>query len=203
MNRYLAIPLSLSLVLFAGVYVSHGSLGQIKQSSSKSDSTLPSTGSNQQSESRGFEDEPKKSESAQLLSFDQARTLVLDGWPTISPNKWGSRARPNISACAELAETMRGSWRKPELGDASCILTSIVTVNEQAKPGENAKVTFWNRPAQVSVLDRRSNFPLHIDRRTKEIKIFANETWQPYDEWRDKNLPIFLKSLKPDRTAKR
>jgi len=202
MNRYLAIPLGLSFVLFTGVYLSHGSFGQTKQSSSKSGSTLASTGPTQQSKSRSVEQ--KELESAPLLSFDQARTLVLDGWPTISPNQWGSRVRPNISACAEIAETMRGNWRrKPELGDAACILTSIVTVNEQAKPAENAKATFGNRRAQISVLDRRSNFPLYIDRRTKEIKIFANETWQPYDKWRDENLPIFLKSLKPEQTAKR
>ena len=233
MNRYLTIPLGLSFLLFAGVYLSHGSFGQSKQSSSKSDSTLPSNVSNQQSESRGFEDEPKKSESSPLLSFEQARTLVLDGWPTVGFYHWGSRGAPRTSAYAELADAMRRPSRERELlaekefngdsnkldafesdttssgegrgpaGDASCILTSIVIVNYKAKPIENEGMSFGHRTAKVSVLDPRSNFPLHVDRRTKEIKIFANETWQPYDKWRDENLPIFLKSLKPSRTAKR
>lgn len=233
MNRYLTIPLGLSFLLFAGAYLSHGSFGQSKQSSSSSDSTLPSAGSIQQSKSRGFEDEPKKSEASPLLSFQQARTLVLDGWPTVGSYHWGSRGTPRVSSYAELADAMRPSRERELLaekefngdsneldefesddlaasgsgrgsaGNASCILTSIVIINGEANPTQKAGVSFAPGPAKASVLDQHSTFPLHVDRRTKEIKIFANETWQPYDKWRDENLPVFLKSLKTGRTAKR
>ena len=176
MNRYLTVPLVLSFVLFAGVYFSHTSYGQGKQANE----SLPASTEPASTEAVL---EKKEAESETLLSYNDARTIVLDGWPTVGNYNWGSRAAVRIESYAELGETMMrplAALQENKLGDDPSILTSLVLFNIYASPK-----------------DRSEKFPVHIDRQTKVVKIFDNNKWQSYSEWRETKLPVFMASSKP------
>lgn len=166
MNRFLAIPLGLSCLLFAGVFLSE-SIGKTRTS------YAVQVSSPQEQELLPGEADEQEADTSELLTLDQARTLVLDGWPTAGKYAWGSRAAPRVSAFAELQEFLWRPREQTQLTDEPCILTSLVVVS-----GETVY------------------FPIHIDRKTQAIKIFAEQTWKPYTEWRDGYLPGFLESVK-------
>ncbi len=173
MNRYLALPLALSIICFAGVYCSvQRSYGEpIKRTITKKSP----------------------------LSFDQARTQILDGWPTLDEHAFGSRKMPTQQLYAELQEF---AWRnKPTLPkDQNSILTSI---RISARP--MFSIAADQKRAQETIekhgLQKNRWLPLHVDRLTHEVKIFHNHSWRPYPEWRDEYLPIYFKATGWDKKS--
>ena len=165
MNRYLALPLALSVICFACVYTAQSSYG-----------------------------EPAKRAVTNKapLSFDQARTQILDGWPTLDEHAFGSRSMPSQPLYAELQEFV---WQtKPTLSDdQNSILTSIrVTAwsaSKDAKERERGQELIKNFGLQ-----KVGWLPLHVDRLSHEVKIFHNHSWRPYEEWRDEYLPLYLEA---------
>ena len=163
MNRYLVVPLVLSCLLIVGVLCSKASVGKNATVYSIQEPTLTE------------QVEQREQEESELLSLDEIRTLVLDGWPTVPRSAWASRAGPRISSYAEL----RGGRRAVvELGNGSSFLTSLNVV-------ENGN---------------RVYFPLHVDRESGEVMIFVGSSgdWVVYAEWRDSYLPKYLKRTQSD-----
>ena len=159
MNRFLAIPLGLSFLLFVAVFCSKSTVG--KNATFYSGATQMETGALQQ------EQEP---ESSELLSLEKIRTRVLEGWPTVGQYQWGSRAMPRVSNYAELGIAQA---RNTQLDDTSCLLTSLIVVRERS----------------------RDCYTLYVDRTSSEVKIFADEVWRPYEEWKEGYLPEYLESV--------
>lgn len=162
MNRYLVVPLVLSCLLFVGVLCSKASVGKSATAYSTQEPTLTE------------QDEQQEQEESELLSLDEIRTLVLDGWPTVPRSAWASRAGPRISSYAELT----GGRGAVELGNDTSFLTSLTVL-------ENGN---------------RVYFPLHVDRVSGEVMIFAGRrgNWMVYTNWRDGYLPKYLKRTQSD-----
>ena len=157
MNRFLAIPLSFSFLLFVAVVCSKSTVG--KSPTSYFGGNQLETGSLQQ--------DP---ESSELLSLEEIRTHVLEGFPTVGRYQWGSRAMPHVSTYAEL----RVAKGRQELDDTPFLLTSLIVVNE----------------------NDHDRFPLFVDRTSSDVKIFVDEVWRPYEEWKQSYLPQYLETAK-------
>ena len=121
------------------------------------------------------EEEPQEQEAGELLSLSEIQTLVLDGWPTVPRSAWASRARPKILSFAELG----GAREAVKLGNKPSFLTSLIVY-------ENGN---------------RVYFPLHVDRASGEVMIFAGGggNWVVYAKWRDSYLPKYLKRTQSNK----
>ena len=151
MNRYLAIPSAMSLVLFVGL-LAKSSFGV------SSNSTAPTS-----VEAATYVSAP--------LRIEDAEIAVLDQWPTLSEFQWGSRRGPTQSLYATLDLRMT----------QTSFLGRMGVTARHAKP-----------ETTTDVKNGRSTFPIHVDRSTGDVLIFADYQWQDYPTWRDQNLPQYL-----------
>ena len=153
MNRYLVIPLAISIFAFGAVYFAIASTPALPAAAS----ALP-----------GFaHPNPATSPSPRLTSMDEASMLILDGWPTQDRHAMMSRVmvfQPLYAKLGPLAQN------RPE-GRAN-FLSSLEVIT----PGGQYE------------------FPINFDRLTKEIHIFADNSWQPYQGWREVNQPLLEKN---------
>ena len=167
MNRFLTAPLVATLFVFVAVLCSQQSTGEPPQ-------TLTTATS-----SYDYHDIK-----VDLLTAKQAETLVLDQWPTSEPLIL-SRVMPRTKLMAELRIAEHTSNDHSLLGTLFVNATpKIQKLNPQELQAEmmSGGMTV-NRPNNV--------FPIHIDRYARNIKIFAENQWQPYPQWRDVNVPIY------------
>ena len=166
MNRYLALPLALSVICFAGVYSVQNSYG-----------------------------EPAKKTvlNKAPLTFDQARAQILDGWPTLDEHAFGSRSMPTQPLYAELQQIV---WRQQPVisDDANSILTSIRVTAHPGFAKEEATRVNGKKLIEQHGLQHVGWLPLHVDRYTHEVRIFHNRSWRPYEEWQDEYLPIYMEA---------
>ncbi|NND96468.1 MAG: hypothetical protein HKN47_03960, partial [Pirellulaceae bacterium] len=106
MNRYLAIPLCLSVVGFVAVLTSRTSLGDPAPDYAPA-AYRPATGA------------------TPMLSYDQTRTFVLDQWPIASRNLIGSRAMPRSSFHATLERMASTELNVGDADDATSFLCTL------------------------------------------------------------------------------
>ena len=103
-----------------------------------------------------------------LTSMDEASTLILDGWPTRDRHAMMSRVmvfQPLYARLGPLAQ----NW--PD--GRSNFLSSL----------------------EVVTPEKQYEFPINFDRLTNEIHIFADNSWEPYEGWRELNQPLLEKKL--------
>ena len=153
MNRYLAVPFAMSLVLFVGILA--------KSSFGDPSSVTPSTNA----EPTTFVSSP--------LRIKDAEIAVLDQWPTLSEFQWGSRRAPTQSLYAAL------DLRMTQTSFLGCM-----SVNARHEKPDTT----------TSVKNGQSIFPVHVDRSTGDVLIFADYQWQDYPMWRDANLPHYMEA---------
>lgn len=179
MNRYLTLPLIASMFVFVAVLYSHQSTGeppQTEQLQTESRQTLTSATST-------YTHHDAKPE---LLAVKDAETLVLDQWP-ISETRFLSRVMPRITLQADLQFAEHSS------DDPSFLATLFVQANPKVQKLEPTDLSSEEMSMQVGFAINRPDtvFPIHIDRYEKTVKIFAQHQWQPYEQWRDQNLPKY------------
>ena len=178
MNRYLTIPLVASMFVFVAVLHSNSSTGEPPRTKGQ---TLTSASSSY----TRYETKPE------LIDAKQAETLVLDQWP-VSETRFLSRAMPRTTLQADLHFAEHASE------DSSFLATLFIRATLNVQKLEPNNLTFDNVTSdemsmQGGMAINRPNtiFPVHIDRYERTVNIFAENQWQPYDQWRDQNLPKF------------
>jgi hypothetical protein len=153
MNRFLLIPLAVCVFAFGAVYFAIASSPVLSEPAPYAvASTNPA---------------PATAASPRLASFDQASTLILDGWPTRDRHAAMSRVmifQPLYAKLGPLAQ----NW--PD--GRSNFLSSLELVTPE----------------------KRVEYPINFDRLTNEVHIFADNSWQPYQGWREANQPLLEKN---------
>jgi len=108
------------------------------------------------------------------LTTDQASTLILDGWPVDQGFfDYGSRGEPDqyfFGRHGQIAGT----------GNDGGFLTTFDIM---------CKFRIKNDPKLGN-----KRFPIHINRYSGLVRIFADQQWQSYDDWRENNLPIYYEA---------
>ncbi|NND95728.1 MAG: hypothetical protein HKN47_00195, partial [Pirellulaceae bacterium] len=126
-----------------------------------------------------------------MLSYDQTRTFVLDQWPIASRNLIGSRAMPRSSFHATLERMASRELNVGDVDDATSFLCTL-RIDAEVFPDWRQLVTYPESARAESQPDDPllgvNHFPIHVDRTTQAIHIFADQKWQPYSQWRDGNL---------------
>lgn len=173
MNRYLAIPLVFTLISFCVVYCSQSTLGK----SNKSDLALNAATVN-----------GSVARSANPVSYDDAKTMILDQWPILEGYRFGSRMMPTQRLYATIGELAHLGVDSKEARESPSFLLCLHIV-ARALP-EKAASNLTLRHGQ-SVAAGSNMFPIHVDRYSREVQIFADWQWQEYSSWRDTNLPKY------------
>ena len=136
MNRYLSIPLVLTLFAFSTVWYSQHSNGERLTTSIE----------------RSYE---RQTPSRELLPAKEAEAIILQDWPTLSPQEVFSRRLPTQSYFAEVTQEPQ---RRPT---TDFLWSLVVTVNLEM-----------------------TRYPIHVNRESGVANVFADDRWQPYESWR-------------------
>lgn len=170
MNRYLSIPLVLTLVGFGFVYFSSSSYGEpIDSAAIASVNNAKATGN------------------IKPIVFEDVKTLVLDGWPTLGVHHLASRMGPTQPLYASMGPVAQlGKDGKPDLEAEHYHCSLRLVARPKPTPKSNLKET-----PKVNLFARSyNNFAIHVDRYTREIMIFDNQ-WQDYSKWKETALPHY------------
>ena len=172
MNRYMIAPLLATLVVFALV-LHHQAQNSGSSSAVGASSHLASLGRH----SRGESD---------LLPYEEAEQRILAQWPSLNPREVFSRRVPTQSLYATL-------WPDESSGVEHAETSFLCTLFINAIPA----VADTNQNAEMmgvgKVQAASPHFPIHVDRETAKIRIFADSRWQSYATWRDMKVPEYRK----------
>lgn len=170
MNRYLSIPLALTLVAFCGVYFSKFSYGEPFPPITSNETTVAGT---------------TTVANAAPMSFEDARIMILDEWPTLGVNAFASRMGPTQPLYATLGPVAElGEDNNPDLEAEHLHCSLYVSARPMPKKNGKKKVALaWHSESK--------NYAIHIDRYTREIMIFDNQ-WQSYATWKKTALPYYI-----------
>lgn len=158
MNRYLAIPCILSIIGFGAVYFADAS----QRNRTEDNKSMHET-ANRSLYSGTSKARTNEANNVKLLTSEDAKILLLDGWPTRGSHYRLSRAMPRRQLYA----------------------------NGFVQVDENSSDTPYFLGYLQLELNRFAplTYAVSIDRVNHDIKIFDENCWQPYDAWQKKQIP--------------
>lgn len=169
MNRFLYVPLLMTLAVFAVVL-----------NSASRTPHVAAWGSSASTASISGHHSPAKLEH-DLLPYELAEQKVLEQWPTLDPRERFSRRMPTQTFYAELART------EPEdHSDSSEHFFCSLLVSGLPLEPETSKV-------RSKLAGTTQVFPVRVDRINGDVSVMVDKRWRPYELWRDQNLPRFKK----------
>ncbi|MCC9600651.1 hypothetical protein LOC67_08760 [Stieleria sp. JC731] len=153
MNRLLVLPLIVSVLLFAAIFM-HLS----NQDSSEGDAVSGSVASL----GRGT---PQQD----LMPFDEARHKILESWPQESPQELFSRREVGVSLTADLTPPADVTENRSSTNFLCALILDGMLLNPHSTDELEAAIA---RP-----------LPIHVDRQSREIFIFFQSDWIEYGQW--------------------